>query len=253
MELSALTHYLDDQLKHSVYSDTSLNGLQVEGRAEVQTVALAVDASLAAIEAAIAGNADVLLTHHGLFWGRAQPLTGWLGQRIRRLMLTNMSLYTSHLPLDAHPELGNNAQLARVLGWANIAPFGDYKGQPIGVLAMTPQPLDLTECTAHIARSLAIPTTEIRVWGATKRPIRRIGIISGGAADSISEAIAAGCDAFLTGEPNYAAIFPAIEQGVPLLCAGHYHTETLGVQALGAHLSAHFGLQTWFVPGPTGI
>ena len=253
MQLAELTRYLDEYLKHGAYSDSSLNGLQVEGRAEINTVALAVDASLVAIEAAIAGNADVLLTHHGLFWGRAEPLVGWLGRRIRRLMLAHVSLYTSHLPLDAHPEVGNNAQLARVLGWEIIAPFGEYKGKTIGVVATPPQPLGLAECTAHLARSLAIPLADVRVWGTSQRPIQRIGIISGGAADTISQAIAADCDAFLTGEPNYGAIFPAIEEGVPLICAGHYNTETLGVQALGAHLSDRFGLQTFFVAAPTGI
>jgi dinuclear metal center YbgI/SA1388 family protein len=253
MQLAELTRYLDGYLNNAAYADSSLNGLQVEGRALVTTVALAVDASMAAIDGAVAGGADLLLTHHGLFWGRPEPLTGWLGRRVRRLMTADLSLYTSHLPLDAHAEVGNNAELLRILGWGAAGPFGAYKGKTLGFIATPPRPLSLDELTAHIAASLEIPAGELRTWGAASRPIGRIGVISGGAAESIGEAIAAGCDALLTGEPNYGATFPAIEQGVPLICAGHYHTETVGVRALGAHLAARFGLKTFFVADPTGV
>ncbi|HYF64467.1 MAG TPA: Nif3-like dinuclear metal center hexameric protein [Herpetosiphonaceae bacterium] len=253
MQLAELTRYLDGYLNNAAYADSSLNGLQVEGRAEVGTVALAVDASLAAIDGAAAGGADLLLTHHGLFWGRREALTGWLGRRVRRLMTAEISLYTSHLPLDAHLEVGNNAELLRVLGWESAGPFGAYKGKTLGFVATPPAALSLGDLSAHIAARLEIPDGELRTWGAAARPIRRIGVISGGAAESIAEAIAAGCDALLTGEPNYGSTFPAIEEGVPLICAGHYHTETLGVKALGAHLEARFGLQTFFIPDPVGV
>ncbi len=253
MQRADLTTYLDSYLRHASIPDVSLNGLQVEGRAEVGTIALAVDASLVAIEGAIAAGADLLLTHHGLFWGRAVPLRGWLGQRIKRLMQSDVSLYTSHLPLDCHPEIGNNAELARLLGWERGAPFGEFKNVSVGFITTAPQPLGLSELLGHIASTLNIPASEIRTWGSPERPIQRIAVVSGGAASNIEEAISAGCDALLTGEPDYGATFPAIESGVPLICAGHYHTETVGIQALGAHLAARFGLRTCFIPGPTGI
>lgn len=253
MQLAELTTYLDHYLNHASFPDASLNGLQVEGRAEVQTIGLSVDASLAAIEAALAGGADLLLTHHGVFWSRVEPLKGWLGQRVKRLMQHDLSLYTSHLPLDAHPDVGNNAELARLLGWQLGRPFGEFKNVRVGFIATAPQPLTLDTLIAHVATTLAVSTQEIRVWGQTTRSIQQVAIVSGGAASNIDEAITAGCDAFLTGEPDYGATFPAIESSVPLICAGHYHTETVGVQALGAHLSARFGLKAFFIPGPTGI
>lgn len=253
MHLHELTRYLDEYLNNAGYSDASLNGLQVEGRGEVQTIALAVDASLQAINAAIEGNADLLLTHHGLFWGAAQPLTGWFGRRIRHLMTHNLSLYTSHLPLDAHPEVGNNIQLAKLFGWHDVAPFGTYKNKTIGYIATLKTGLHQTELLDLIETKLHLHDGELRVWGATDKLIKRVGIVSGGAATTIDEAITAHCDAFITGEPNYGATFPAIESNVPLICAGHYHTETLGVQALGKHLEDQFGLKTFFIDAPTGV
>ncbi len=253
MQLRELTAYLDTFLNHSRFSDSSLNGLQVEGRATVQTVALAVDAAQATIEQAIAADADLLLTHHGLFWGRPVPITGMLGRRIGALLRAGLSLYVSHLPLDAHPTVGNNAVLVRALGLADPQPFGEYRGNSIGFIASSAEPLSLEALLARIHERLGTPQAELRVWGQREQPIKKIGIISGGAANNIEDAIAAGCDAYITGEPNYGAIFPAVEDGVPLICAGHYYTETGGVQALGAHLEQEFGLRTLFLPGPVGL
>ncbi len=253
MQLTELVRYLDGYLQTAKFRDASLNGLQVEGRDEVKTIALAVDASLQAIEAAIAGDADLLLTHHGLFWGNAQPLVGWLGRRIKRLMGADCSLYTSHLPLDAHGEVGNNAQLLKLLGWEMVQPFGDYRGQMLGFIGQLTTPLSIEGLVSHIKTTLAIPENEIKVWGQTPRGIRRVGVLSGDGASELEQALREGCDALLTGETNYAAVFPSIEADIPLICAGHYHTETLGVKALGAHLEQTFRVKTFFVDVPTGV
>ena len=253
MELLELVAYLDNYLNHERYTDSSLNGLQVEGRSEVATIALAVDASQAAIDQAVEQGADLLLTHHGLFWGRPTALCGMMGRRVKRLMQADVSLYVSHLPLDAHPEVGNNAELVRLLGLAGAEPFGEYRGATIGFIAQAEPGLRLSQLVERITTQLGTPAAEMRVWGEPAGLIKRIGIISGGAASSIEEAIAAGCDAFITGEPSYGSLFPAIEQQVPLICAGHYYTETVGLQALGRQLEAACGVSTFFIAEPVGL
>lgn len=254
MLLHDLTAYLDTFLDHARFSgDHSLNGLQVEGAAAVQTVALAVDASQTAIDGALAAGAELLLTHHGLFWGRALPLAGMIGKRVRTLMRNDLSLYVSHLPLDAHPQVGNNAEILRLLELTSEAPFGEYRGATLGFIGALATPLALEDFLERVRTRLGTPASELRVWGQPAGPLRRVAVVSGGAAGEIDAAIAAGCDALLTGEPAYGAVFPALELGVPLICAGHYYTETLGVQALGAHLEREFGLTPVFVPGPVGL
>lgn len=253
MQLRELVDYLDGFLAHQQFRDIALNGLQVDGGAPVERIALAVDSSLGAIEQAIAGGAQLLLVHHGLFWGALEPITGMLGRRVRTALKADLSIYASHLPLDAHPEVGNNAELARLLGAEIRAPLGEFKGAKVGFAAEFAEPPGLDALRGRIARALKLSLAEVRVFGAAERPIKRLGIVSGGASSNLQEAIDAGCDAFLTGEPHYSAFHVAVEQGVPLICAGHYHTETLGVKALAAHLHRRFVLSSFFIDLPTGI
>jgi len=214
----------------------------VEGRANVSRVVSGVTASLALIDAAIAAGADALLVHHGLFWrGQDGRITGWMRQRVARLLANDISLFAYHLPLDAHPELGNNAQLGRRLGLVADGRFGEQELGFIGAAG-----------DAHSAATLAeriglrLGRTPLLLPG-DGRALRRIAWCSGGAQGHFEAAIAAGADAFLTGEVSEPQAHLARETGVAFLACGHHATERYGVQALGAHLAAQFGLAHQFI------
>ncbi len=246
----ALVAYLDDYLGCRSAGDTSDNGLQVEGAAEITRLAFAVDACQETIAAAVADGAQMLVVHHGLFWGKVLRVVGPHGRRVKALLDGACSLYAAHLPLDRHPEVGNNAQLARRLGLTVVGDLGEAFGLPIGVIATAPAPLTRDDLAARLAAALGV--TPRLLPGGPERA-HRIGIISGGAAREIIEAAAAGCDTYITGETSHSAYHDAAEYGLNVLYAGHYATETVGVQALAAHLEARFGLPGRFIDRPTGL
>ena len=242
---------LDDLLQTSSFQDYGPNGLQVPGPDEVETVVTGVSANAELFERAAEAGADLVLVHHGLFWGGApQALDRPAKRRLQLLFDHDMALAAYHLPLDAHPEVGNNALLARALGAEAWTPFAEHRGRPIGV-------------AATFADGLAAPELLARVRAATDREplafldgpqvVRSAGIVSGAGGDHLADAIALGLDALITGEPSERHMALAREAGIHFLAAGHYATETFGVQALGERLAARFGVRHIFVDVPNPI
>ena len=250
MELERLVQYVDGYLgvaEHPDY-DTALNGLQVEGPPQVSHVCAAVDASEATIEAAADLESDLLLVHHGLFWDGLRPLTGRRYRRVRRLVEAGVGLYAVHLPLDAHPEVGNCALLARALGLDVESRFGAYRGAPLGWWGTTD-----TDRPGLVARVETAVGGPVRLIPGGPERIRRVGVLTGGGGSFVSEAAREGLDAYVTGEGSHHTAIDAMEAGVNLLYAGHYATETFGVKALAAHLAERFGLAWEFLDHPTGM
>ena len=226
------------------FRDYGPNGLQVEGRAEIRTLVSGVTASLALIERAIELQADALLVHHGLFWrGQDGTVTGWMRQRLARLLAHDINLMAYHLPLDAHATLGNNAQLGLRLGLTADATFGE---QSLGFLGTSEVALpDAAALAQRVTRSLG--RDPVVIPAAPGRALRRIAWCSGGAQSYFEAAIAAGADAFITGEISEPQAHLARETGVAFLACGHHATERGGAAAVGAHLAAEFGLRHEFV------
>lgn len=250
MKRDDLVRWLDATLDIDLYPDPSLNGLQVEGAEEVHKVAFAVDASMSTFEQAADVGADMLVVHHGLFWGGAEPIRGMMGRRIRYLLEKDVSLYAAHIPLDAHRELGNNWGFARVLGMDELAPFGDWQGHAIGVKGVFPTPLSLRDLADTIEKELG-ESVLVHAGGAME--VGSLGIISGAAARDIATAADEGLDAFLTGEPKHDVFHLPFERGINALFAGHYMTETVGVNLLKQRVAEEFGLATEFLLIPTGL
>lgn len=238
-----LGRLLDAWLQPAAFTDAAENGLQVEGRPEVERVVCGVTASLELLERALAARADAVVVHHGLVWGGGiRRLDGWLGARVRLLFKSDLSLFAYHLPLDAHAELGNNAGLARALGLVETRPFGRYKGQLIGVAGALPAPLSPAAFLERVASSVGPVHPASRV----ERPVRTVGVVSGGAADLLHDAVSEGLDAYLTGEPAEWSSAMAKETGVGFVAAGHHATERFGVRALAERLRAQ-GLDAQFI------
>jgi len=237
-----LDTYLRDRLAVDRFEDYGPNGLQVEGRAEVRRLVCGVTASLALIEAAAREGADAVIVHHGLFWrGQDGRLTGWLRQRVARLIESGMNLYAYHLPLDAHPTLGNNAQLGQRLGLQADAVFGR---QDLGFLGNLEPALDAAAFARRV--EAAVERAPLVVAG-DGRPLRRVAWCTGGAQGYFEAAIAAGADAFVTGEISEPQAHLARETGVTFLACGHHATERFGVQALAADVAAAFGIEHRYI------
>jgi dinuclear metal center YbgI/SA1388 family protein len=227
------------------FKDYGPNGLQVEGRNEVQRIVSGVTASLALIEAAVADRADAILVHHGLFWrGQDGRVTGWMRQRLAPLLAQGINLYAYHLPLDAHAELGNNAQLGRQLGLQADGRFGE---QDLGFIGNATDAGDATALAAQATQVLGRAPVLLPGDG---RPLRRVAWCTGGAQGYFEAAITAGADAFITGEISEPQAHIARETGVAFLACGHHATERYGAPALGAHLAATFGLDHRFIDIP---
>jgi dinuclear metal center YbgI/SA1388 family protein len=242
MERSALDAYLDEYLEVARFRDYCPNGLQVEGRAAVQRLVTGVTASLALLEAAVAAHADAILVHHGYFWRGEDPrLVGTRRSRIALLIRHDINLYGFHLPLDAHPEIGNNAMLAKTLG---LVPIGRFGEQDLGWHGEVDAPLTLTAFAARVGERL---DREPLVIGEPTRPIRRVAWCTGAAQSYLEAAVALGVDAFVSGEISEQTVHLARESGVAFIAAGHHATERGGVQALGAHLAQRFGIEHRFI------
>jgi dinuclear metal center YbgI/SA1388 family protein len=250
MTTNELARWLDAFLRVKDIADDSLNGLQVENRGSATRVALAVDASEQAIRTAAQSGADFLIVHHGLFWGKPEPLIGPLLRRIRALIESDIALYAAHLPLDCHPMVGNNVQLAERMGWKDTVEFGEYHGTVIGRSAALAEPIPLADLVNTLRR---ITTEEPRVWNFGPGSARRVAVVSGGAMSMIDQVLAGGFDTFITGEGGHSHYWYAREAGINVVCGGHYATETLGVQALGGAVKREFALETVFLDQPTGL
>ena len=242
MKREELVEYLDRLLEPGKFRDYCPNGLQVEGREDVVRIVAGVTASQALLDAAAARRADAILVHHGYFWkGEDGRITGLRKQRLSTLLNNDINLLAYHLSLDAHPLLGNNAQLASAFGWQTEGHFGD---QDIAWLGRLAAPMSLAELAQQLEGGLGrLPL----VIGDGERPIRRIGWCSGGAQGYFEQAIAAGVDVYVSGEISEQTVHLARESGVAYIAAGHHATERYGVKALAAHLSAQLGLECEFV------
>ena len=234
MDRIELELYLNNLLEIGRFRDYCPNGLQVEGGRRVQKIATGVTASLAFLEAAVEWGADAVLVHHGYFWKNEAPqITGRKYQRLRTLIANDLNLFAYHLPLDSHPELGNNAQIGARLGLIADGRFGD---QDLGWIAPLPMPLSLEHFTASVENALG---RKPLVLGDADRELRRVAWCTGGAQGFFDDAIAAGADVYLSGEVSEQTMHIAAESGVAYLAAGHHATERFGVQAVGSHLSEH--------------
>lgn len=259
--LPEVVDYLDEYLRTGEIPDDprALNGLQVENSGRIGAVVAAVDASQATIDGVVAtlepGHPPpLLMVHHGLFWDGNLPVTGRRYRRLFGLLDHDIPLYSAHIPLDVHPEVGNNAVLAERLGMRVEGWFGDYRGVSIGAWGHSPPSLQTREGLAlELDRVLhTLKGSATLIPGGPERP-SRIGIITGAAGDMIAAARDAGLDTFITGEGPHHSYFDATEWGVNVIYAGHYATETLGVQAMASHLAEQFDLDWDFHDHPTGL
>jgi dinuclear metal center YbgI/SA1388 family protein len=242
MKRAQLAAYLQQYLDVSRFRDYCPNGLQVEGRDDIDTIVTAVTASAAAVDAALAAGADALLVHHGYFWRGEDPrVTGIRRERLKALLSHDLNLFAYHLPLDAHPEVGNNAQLACRLGFVPEGRFGD---QELGVYGAVSEPLSLARLGAHIAAQLQ--RTPLIV-GEPEQLVRRVAWCTGAAQGFMEQALELGVDVYVSGEISEPTAHLARESGVAYIAAGHHATERYGVQALGEHLAQSFGVKHHFV------
>ncbi|MFH1811626.1 MAG: Nif3-like dinuclear metal center hexameric protein [Pseudomonadota bacterium] len=248
--LKDIVSWLDHELDVERVHDVAVNGLQVEGRSEVQRVVTGVSANLALLQAAVDRKADLVVVHHGLVWGGIQRITGPLRTRIRLVLEQELSLAAYHLPLDMHPVHGNNAGLASSLELQDVQPFGLYKGQLIGLRGQLAKPLPIAEVLARI-RSRIHDQAQLLPGG--EHPVHRVAVCSGGAAELVWEAIEAGCDLFVSGEATEFSPALAAEGRIHVVVAGHHATERSGVQALARALQQHFGIPSEFVDIPNAL
>jgi len=248
--LTAIVAHCDRLLrtKETGDYDGAVNGLQVANSGAVTRIAAAVDASLATAKLAIAAKSDLMIVHHGLFWSPAQPWTGKKYELLRLLVENNLAAYSSHLPLDAHPRLGNNAQLCAALGLKKLRPFFVTHGQPIGFQSRTK--ISRAELAVKLARATG---ARPRIIPGGREICERIGVVTGGAGDGLKLAADEGVDTFITGEGPHWTYALAEELGINVFYGGHYATETFGVKALAAELSKKFKVPAIFIDHPTGL
>lgn len=252
VRLAEIVQYLDGflQIAETPDHDTALNGLQVENSGSVTGFVAAVDASQRTIERVVSSCPPgmMLVVHHGLFWDGNQPVRGRRYRRLKALLDRDVAVYSAHIPLDVHPEVGNNVLLARMLGILEPVPFDSYHGLPFGACGRLIMSRDLL-----VARLAALLGVRVHLIAGGPETTTHVGVITGAAGGRIHAAAAAGLDTFITGEGAHHTAFDALELGVNALYAGHYATETLGVKALAEHLAHRFGLPWEFHDHPTGM
>jgi dinuclear metal center YbgI/SA1388 family protein len=243
--------YLDELLDADGFDDYGPNGLQVPGAEEVELVVTGVSAHRELFTRAAEAGAQLLVCHHGILWDSdARAISPALKERLRVLFDADLSLAAYHLPLDAHPKLGNNALICEALGLDVAEPFGQHRGRPVGLVGRAEEPIPFAtlvdRCRATFGR-------DPFVWDAGPDSVSSVGVLSGGGASSFGEAVSLGLDAFLTGEPAEPAMADAREAGVHFIAGGHYATETFGVRRLGELLSERFGVEHRFIDVPNPI
>jgi dinuclear metal center YbgI/SA1388 family protein len=248
--LAEIVDYTNDFLRIREIGDwdNALNGLQIENSGDVTKIGASVDASTRVLTAAAKQNVDLLIVHHGLFWQGLQSVTGTLRRQLELAFESNIALYSAHLPLDLHSEVGNNAQLAAALELTSVQPFFEEKGQLIGVKARVSLPRD--EVDRKLQKAL---TGSVKAFMFGPKKTGTIGIITGGAGSEIYKLAQEGIDTFITGEAPHWAAVAADELGMNLLLGGHYATEVFGVKALAANLSKRFKIPWAFIDCPTGM
>jgi dinuclear metal center YbgI/SA1388 family protein len=248
--LTEIVKHLDRYLRIRDIGDweNALNGLQIENSGRVTRIGAAVDASTRTLQEAASKQVDLLLVHHGLFWPGLRPITDVLHRQVKLAFANDIALYSAHLPLDLHPKVGNNAQLATALGLRSTSPFFEAKGQLIGLKMRAS--VSRNELVRRLEKSLG---GKVKVFPFGPKKTGTIGIVTGGAGGEIYRVAQDRIDTFITGEAPHWAAVAAEELGMSLLLGGHYATETFGVKALAAHLSKKFGLPFEFIDCPTGL
>lgn len=248
--LGEVVAFLDKELGTKEIQDYpgAINGLQLENGGEVLRVVAAVDASLRVIEAAAAGGPGLLIVHHGMFWQGTQPVTGAFYRKLKVAMDAGLAIYSSHLPLDFHPEWGNNVRLAKAIGLENLQPFMTSKGQAMGLKGTWGEDRQILKVRLEDAVG-----GSVHLCPGGKEQIATVGVVTGGAGSEVAKAAAEGVDAFVTGEGPHWSYPLAEELGINLFYAGHYATETFGVKALAAMLSQRYGIGWSFLDFPTGL
>ena len=250
-QLTELIGYLDELLSPGDFVDYGPNGLQVPGPERVDAIATGVSAHRELFEGAAKAGAQLVIAHHGLFWDfHPRSLSPTMKERLRLLFDNEIALASYHLPLDAHPEVGNNALICAALGLERSEPFAEHRGRSIGFVGRSAEGIPFEELRARCAEVFG---QEPFAWDSGPELVRSVGVVSGGAASSFGEAIALGLDAFLTGEPAEHVMADARESGTHFLAAGHYATETLGVRRLGELLAEEFGVEHRFVAAPNPV
>jgi dinuclear metal center YbgI/SA1388 family protein len=250
-QLTEVISYLDELLDAQKFQDLGPNGLQVPGSGELSVVATGVSSHLELFEQAAAVGAQLVLAHHGLFWDfHPRSVTPAMKERLRVLFDNDIALAAYHLPLDAHPEVGNNALICAALGLEQAEPFGESRGHALGFVGRSGEGIPFDELRRRCASAFG---QEPFVWDTGPDTVHSVGIVSGAAASSFREAIALGLDAFLTGEPAEHVMADARESGTHFIGAGHYATETFGVRRLGELLEERFGVEHRFVDAPNPI
>ena len=243
--LETIVSFLDLELNIKAFKDNSHNGLQVENSGKISSVGVGVDASLAFFEEAAQRNAQMVICHHGMSWGDSlKRISGINYRRLKFLLDHDMALYVCHLPLDAHPRLGNNAQISKTLGLHRLKPFGIYNGIPIGFCGSLPEAVPYAAFKARVERVMG---NTVGTMDFGKHRVQTVAIVSGGAGGVIAEAGEKGIDVYISGEPNLAAYNLAQEHKINAIFSGHYATEVFGVKALARLLSSRFGLKTEFL------
>jgi dinuclear metal center YbgI/SA1388 family protein len=250
-QLTELIGYLDELLSPGDFDDYGPNGLQVPGPERVDAIATGVSAHRELFEGAAEAGAQLVIAHHGLFWDfHPRSLSPTMKERLRLLFDNEIALAGYHLPLDAHPEVGNNALICAALGLERSEPFAEHRGRSIGYVGRSAEGIPFEELRARCAEVFG---QEPFAWDSGPELVRSVGVVSGGAASSFGEALALGLDAFLTGEPAEHVMADARESGTHFLAAGHYATETLGVRRLGELLAEEFGVEHRFVAAPNPV
>ncbi len=247
---NTLEQYLSEYLDCAAFNDLGPNGLQVEGRESIHKIITAVSAGVELFERAIEKKADAVIVHHGIIWSFERPVyKGGYKQRVKLLLENDINLFGLHLPLDAHMEIGNNAEIARVLGVRNPQPFGEYNGRLVGVRGELPA-VDAQELLKTIRKEVN-PDALSFMYGPDK--INKIGIISGGAQKNVTQAVEAELDMYITGEVSEHILNYVKEEGIHFISAGHYATERFGVLALGRHLEKQFDVEVEFIDIPNPV
>lgn len=246
----SLVRYLDELLAVATIEDSSTNGLQVQGEEQVSRVGFAVDACLASVQEAARNNIQLLVVHHGLFWRECPLVVDLHYYRMKVLLDNGIGLYAAHLPLDWHPVLGNNRQIADLLSMDISKDFGMIEGVHLGKVAEFRKSVHRDKLKKEIDEKLDT-TCQLLPFGPEQ--VKRVGIVSGGGTSLLLDAIEEGCDTFLTGEQDHSSYHAALESGVNVYMAGHYATETLGLRALQDHIESELSVETEFIDIPTGL
>ena len=250
MKLYEIVEFLDDLLKIEEWQDKSNNGLQVEGKEEVKKVAFAVDACMEVFEKAKEIGADMIVVHHGLIWGGIDYVKGLIKRRLEFLLKNGISLYAVHLPLDAHPSVGNNVQILKAMGLEPIESFGVYQGKEIGYIGVYDESKPLDD-VLDLIREKVNQTLVVLDFGS--EDVKRVGVVSGRGGFALVEAVERNVDLFITGEQDHSIYHLAKECGVNVVFAGHYATETFGVKALMRVVGGEFDIDVEFIDIPTGL